>query len=213
MRTAVGMQQPMMSSGYGGGGGMGMGSMGMGMGSMSSLGMLSMMGMGMGGIGAGSGPLSWIYSINYFITSVGHMVSVLGMNSHALLRAYQAAHTAILGLVTHIRTSEMRRVLQRKCKRSTLLRFLFVAGCSTLCGAALKILHLYWSYFRTGRIGYAAGGAGLGGAVVPSLTGYSGSTYGYADAGRGVHGGGGYGPSPPPSLGGQSISSASANYL
>lgn len=150
---------------YGGayGGNMGMGSLGMS--SMSSLGMLSMMGMGMGSLGAQSGPLSWIYSLNYFITSIGHMATVLGMNSHALLAAYQSAYAGLHSIITRIRTSEMRRVIQRKCKRSSLFRFLFIAACSTLGGAALKIIHTYWGYFSNARLGYAG-------------SGYSGSSYG-----------------------------------
>ena len=59
---------------YGGSGGMGMGSMGgMGMGGMG--GMYGMYGMGMSpmmmGGGYGMGPLSWVYSLNAMVHSVG----------------------------------------------------------------------------------------------------------------------------------------------
>jgi len=154
------------------------------------------MGMGMGGLGGGSGLMSWIYSINYFITSVGHMASVVGMNSHALLAAYKNAYNTIQEVIARIRTSELRRVLQRKCKRSALLRFLFVAGCSTLCGAALKVIHSYWGYCETRRLGHALeGGAG---SVVPGYSGYVGAGYG-AGAGAGARGvGGAFGAGAPP---------------
>ncbi len=159
--------------------GMGMG-MGMGMNSLSMLSLGAMGGMGM----ASSGPLSWIYSLNYFITSVGHMANIVGMNSHALMAAYHSAYATLKDIITRIRTSELRRILQRKCRRSRLFRFLFIAACSGLCGAALKVVHLYWGYLTQARLPYSYGGGGYGGYGGSGYGGYGG--YGYGGAQRAI---------------------------
>ena len=72
--TSMGGAGGSMGGMYGGSGGMGMGSMGgMGMGGMG--GMYGMYGMGMSpmmmGGGYGMGPLSWVYSLNAMVHSVG----------------------------------------------------------------------------------------------------------------------------------------------
>ncbi len=162
--------------------GMGMG-MGMGMNSLSMLSLGAMGGMGM----ASSGPLSWIYSLNYFITSVGHMANIVGMNSHAIMAAYHSAYASLMEIITRVRTSEIRRILQRKCRRSRLFRYLFIVACSGLCGAALKVVHLYWGYLTQARLPYSYGGSGYGSGYGGS--GYGGSAYGGSGYGYGYGGG------------------------
>ena len=191
-RVGAGMGTSM--GGMSGTGGMGMG-MGM-MGGMNSLMMMGAMG-GMGGGMMGSGPMSWIYSLNYFVTSVGHMASVVGMNSQALLAAYHNAYVSVNNLILRVRTSEMRRILQRKCRRSRLFRFLFVMACSAVVGTALKVVHSYWDYLTRARLpyspsgygsGYGAGAGGYGGGGVGGA--YGGS---YLQNNFGAYGGTGYG--------------------
>ena len=90
-RGGMGMGNGMGMGGYGGGMGMGMGSMyGMGMG----MGMNPMM-MGMGGMM--SGPMSWIYSLQAIVHSIGYAINVVGMNSHMLYHLFNQ----LWGIVTH----------------------------------------------------------------------------------------------------------------
>ena len=175
-----------------GGGGYGMGGAMSSMNSMNMLNMSSMgmMGMGMmGGAGAQSGPLSWIYKLNMFVMSIGQMTSMIGMNSQAFISLYQHVRATASTFITRIRTSELRRIIQRKCKKSKLLRFLLIIAISGLFGGAMKLLQAYWQQV----VGVAQQHGGYGG---------------YGSAGYGSAGsyGDGYGArphraiAPPPSL-------------
>lgn len=139
--------------GMGGMGGMGMpmGGYGMGMGMPMGMGMgMGMGGMGMmgGPLGLLSGPLSLIYSLNFFMASLGQVMDVLGMNSHAILHAYRQAHQRFVDAVEAVKTSEARRWLQRKCRKSPLFRLLLVLAAGALVGSAVKAIETYVAWRR-----------------------------------------------------------------
>jgi hypothetical protein len=158
MGGSIGGGMNSMSGGMGGGMG-GMNSM-----NMSSMGMMSMMGMGMMGAGgAQSGPLSWIYKLNYLVVSCGHMASIIGMNSHAILATYHSALLSVNTFISRVRTSELRRVIQRKCKRSRLLRFLLIIAVSAAVGGALKVVQKHWAQLMGAAQAHQGYGGGYGG--------------------------------------------------
>ena len=116
----------------GGMGGMG-GMYGMGMG--MSMGMFPMMS-GM----LGNGLISRLYSLQYMVQSLTYMWHMASMNSHLLVQAYHDALKRYQDILMKIRTSEFRRVIQRKCKKSRLFQFLFVVASSALAAAAVKLI-------------------------------------------------------------------------
>ena len=146
-------------SGMGGMGGM----YGMGMG--MSMGMFPMMS-GM----LGNGLISRLYSLQYMVQSLTYMWHMAHMNSHVLVQAYHDALQKYQDILMMIRTSEFRRVIQRKCKKSRLFQFLFVVASSALAAAAVKLIQYYLSSPRndlltTGGMGYGTrmmGGHGTG---------------------------------------------------
>lgn len=97
-------------------------------------GMMPMMGMGYGygygGMGYGGmgmmGPMGMIYSINYFIATIGQFASMLGMSTHAVGHLLTVARTEVLRLEKTVRHSEWRRWLQRKAEKSPLLRWALI---------------------------------------------------------------------------------------
>lgn len=140
----------MMGGGYGGGmgyGGMGYGGMGMGM-----MGMNPMMGIL-------SGPMSLIYSLNFFIASLGQIMEVLGMNAHVIINLYRTTYEAYRQIVERIRTSESRRWLQRKCKKSRLLRWLLIVASCAVVGSAVKVVQFYVDWRRRRMISDDVGGS------------------------------------------------------
>lgn len=78
------------------------------------------------------GPLYFIQNINYFVMSIGHFFDLIGMSSHALLETLRSFIALLKQLEMKIRTSEFRRWLQRKSRKSRLLRFLFVIASTAL---------------------------------------------------------------------------------
>ena len=135
---------------YGGGmyGGGGMGGMG-GMYGMYGMGMSPMM---MGGTGYGMGLLSWVYSLNAMVHSVGYghawisfrfssfshgttsfprssrryAINVIGMNSHMLHQLFLQFWTTLQHAVDVVKRSKIRRWFQQKSRRSAALRAAFV---------------------------------------------------------------------------------------
>jgi hypothetical protein len=83
---------------------------------------------GMGGMGSPylAGPLSLIYSLNQFVYLIGHSFDVLGMNTQAIMHLYQQARLAVARLYGILKSSQIRIWLQRKCRRSKLLRMLVI---------------------------------------------------------------------------------------
>jgi hypothetical protein len=99
----------------------------------------------MGSFGYNSGmmgPFGWIYSINYFIMNMGQVMDMLGMNTHALLLLVKKLRDLIKRIELAVRHSEFRRWLQRKSKKSQLLRFLFVFTAMAVTSQIIKLVRL-----------------------------------------------------------------------
>jgi len=198
VRAANGYNGAASSTGYGGGYGMGgagyggMGGYGMGMGMMGGYGMgMGMMGMGMGMgmnpmLGILNGPMTLIYSLNYLVMSLGQVMEVLGMNAHTIMHLYRTAFEAYQQIAERIRTSETRRWLQRKCKKSRLLRFLLVVASCAVVGSGLKVIQYYFDWRRRKLIGsgYSTSSAHSGGGLLSLLTGQADNGGG---SGREIH--------------------------
>lgn len=142
-------------SGYGGGmygGGMGMGGMGM-------------MGMSM------MGPMMFINNINYFIMSLGQVMTMLGMNSQALIQMYHNVVQMIRQLEMAIRQSAFRRWLQRKCKKSQIFRFIIVMSSMAIVASTTRLLkELLSNYFSSRMAGSIARTITSGGSSNSSST-------------------------------------------
>lgn len=170
MRGSVGMSHAGSTTngggygmgGYSMGGGYGMGGYGMGMG----MGMFPLMS-GM----LGNGIVSQLYSLQYTVQSLSYMWQMAYMNSHSVVQAYHRALESYKDMLMKIRTSEFRRIVQRKSRRSRLFQFLFVVASSALFAAAIKLIQYYLSVGpRNGLLAnFSAFGGGYG-----SGYGYSG---------------------------------------
>ena len=150
------------SSGMGGGYSMGGYGMGMGMG----MGMFPLMS-GM----LGNGIVSQLYSLQYTVQTLTYMWHMANMNSHAVVQAYHRALESFKDIVVKIRTSEFRRIVQRKSRRSKLFQFLFIVASSALFAAAVKVIQYYLSLGPHNGLltNFSAFGSGYGGGY-----GYSG---------------------------------------
>mmetsp|Transcript_21270 Transcript_21270/g.35628 ORF Transcript_21270/g.35628 Transcript_21270/m.35628 type:complete len:278 (+) Transcript_21270:134-967(+) len=126
------------SSGMGYGGGYGTGTM-YGMGGMGYGGGMMGYGMGYGMGGMMGGPMAILYSINYFIAMIGQLTAMLGMSSQAVWHLFGIAKEALIKLEKIIRTSEFRRWLQRKSRKSPLLRYLFVVSSMLLTSQVIRL--------------------------------------------------------------------------
>ena len=117
------------SMGYGGGyGGYGMG-MGMGMGSMGL--------MGMGGMGSMMGI---VYSVQSAMYSIGAIMEFVGMSTQAVIHMSRQLYFQFHRWRFAIMTSESRRWLQRKCRKSRLLRWLLTFLGMVLTHKAIQFL-------------------------------------------------------------------------
>ena len=152
-----------------------MGGYGMGMGMMGGYGMgmgMGMMGMGMNPmLGMLNGPMTLIYSLNYLVMSLGQVMEVLGMNAHTIMHLYRTAFEAYQQIAERIRTSETRRWLQRKCKKSRLLRFLLVVASCAVVGSGIKVIQYYFDWRRRKLIGSSGYSTSGGGGLLSLLTG------------------------------------------
>jgi len=123
--------------------------MGMGMGMPFGYGM----GYGgmMGGGGFMAGPMSMVYSINYFIAMMGQLTAMFGMSVQAIGPLYQMARDSLIQLEKSVRQSEVRRWLQRKCAQSPLLRTMLVLASMLAASQAFRLLrHLIELRMRRG---------------------------------------------------------------
>lgn len=136
-----------LGGGYGGGAGGPYpgfsGSAGMG----AMMGMSSMM--GMYGLGSMGGPLSWLYSLNYFISSLGIMYEWLGMNSHAIIQLYHSTIQSVRRVIMIVRQSGFRRWLQQKSRQSVVLRFLFIAVTMGIASQVMNLVRLIWNEYKS----------------------------------------------------------------
>eukprot|EP01036_Dinobryon_divergens_P022532 gene22532-30796_t len=110
--------------------------MGMGMGMNPYMGMpfSPMMGGMMGG------PFSFIYSLNYFVSSFAQGISMLSANSFMVYQLFHTVQNALKDLEIAIRRSAFRRWLQRKSRKSAVLRYLFVFSSMVITSQLLRIL-------------------------------------------------------------------------
>lgn len=102
------------------------------------------MGMGMGygspmGGGMLSGPMHLIYSINYFIMSLGQVCEMVGISAQSIVQLARTAVSALGQLEVTVRQSELRRWMQRKCRRSRALRLLFMLAAMALSFQASRL--------------------------------------------------------------------------
>jgi len=112
---------------------LGMG-MGMGMNPYMGLPYSPMMGGMMGG------PFSFIYSLNYFVSSFAQGISMLSANSFVLYQLFHTVQSALKDFELAIRRSAFRRWLQRKSRKSAVLRYLFVFSSMVITSQLLRIL-------------------------------------------------------------------------
>jgi hypothetical protein len=163
-----------MMGGYGGASGYGM-PMGMGMGMGMGYGGFGGYGMGYG-MGGMMGPMSMIYSINYFIATISQFAGMLGMGTQAVSHLLQMAREQLLKLEKTVRQSELRRWLQRKSEKSPLFRWALVIV-SMLAASQIVRLARYLIEVQMRRTGTLIGNGisgtqvnNTGSALVPSGT-------------------------------------------
>uniref|UniRef100_A0A7S3GXQ6 Uncharacterized protein n=1 Tax=Spumella elongata TaxID=89044 RepID=A0A7S3GXQ6_9STRA len=93
----------------------------------------------MGG-GFMSGPMSMIYSVNYFIAMMGQLTAMFGMSVQAIGPLYEMARDSLIKLEKSIRQSEVRRWVQRKAAKSPVLRWLLVLASMLAASQAVRLL-------------------------------------------------------------------------
>lgn len=87
-----------------------------------------------------AGPMSMVYSINYFIAMMGQLTAMFGMSVQAIGPLYQTARDSLVQLERSIRQSEVRRWLQRKSAQSPLLRAMLVLASMLAASQAVRLL-------------------------------------------------------------------------
>ena len=86
------------------------------------------------------GPFSFIYSLNYFVSSFAQGISMLSANSFMVYQLFHTVQNALKDLEIAIRRSAFRRWLQRKSRKSAVLRYLFVFSSMVITSQLLRIL-------------------------------------------------------------------------
>lgn len=119
--------------------------------------------MGYGGMGYGMGgmmmgPMSIIYSINYFVAMIGQTMQMLGLGTHALGQLYLATVRCFKRLERSIRQSELRRWVQRKCQKSPFLRMVLVLSSMAAVSQLVRLI----KYLIESNWKELTGGAGSG---------------------------------------------------
>ena len=110
-----------------------------------------MMGGMMGHPGTGGGMMGFLYTMNYFVSMASQAVYFLGMNSHRIAEAVKSAKAALVNLEKIVRQSEFRRWMQRKSKKSAILRYLFVFTSAVLAHQLTTIARYAIEHYLTGR--------------------------------------------------------------
>lgn len=101
-----------------------------------------------------SGPLSWAFSLNYFIFSVNQFIEAVGMNSVALLQVYSQVIYLWKVYSNLFMKSNFRKWIQQKSKESKLLRFLFIVGAIAISAQLTKVVrYLLSNMSGTGNLG------------------------------------------------------------
>jgi hypothetical protein len=109
------------------------------------LGGMGMMGMGYPGMyGMGMnpfmGPMSLLANVNYAILGVGQFISMLGMSSTMFVSMFHSLVQSFKLFEASVRQSTLRRWFQRKCKKSSVFRFVVVISAMAIIGTASKLV-------------------------------------------------------------------------
>jgi hypothetical protein len=96
----------------------------------------------MGGYGSPMlmGPFQIIHSVNYFFANATQMAHMLGANSYVLVQLFCTAKEALKDMELLIRRSAFRRWLQRKSKKSAVLRYVFVFASMAIATQLVRIV-------------------------------------------------------------------------
>ncbi len=95
--------------------------------------------------------MGFLYTMNYFVSMASQAVYFLGMNSHRIAEAMKSAKAALVNLEKIVRQSEFRRWMQRKSKKSAILRYLFVFTSAVLAHQLTTIARYAIEHYLTGR--------------------------------------------------------------
>ncbi len=110
-------------------------------------------------------PMSFIYSMNYFISMVSQVAYVLSMNSHMFMDSCRTVSAMVSGLEKLVRQSELRRWLQRKSKKSAVLRYVFVLSSMAIAAQLYRLArNLVMNYLQR-RTPHLVGAESSGGAL------------------------------------------------
>ena len=104
---------------------------------------MAFMGMGMG-MGGGGGIIGTLYSINYFINSLSMMYQ---MNSAHIAHSYNNLKMLLCRVIKIAKESKLRLFLQRKSKKSKVLKFLFVIIAMFGVSQTYRLLRLLWQEY------------------------------------------------------------------
>eukprot|EP01034_Spumella_vulgaris_P024082 gene24081-30385_t len=146
----------------------------------------------MGHPGAGGGMMNFLCTMNYFVSMASQAVYFLGMNSHRIVDAVKTAKAALVNLEKIVRQSEFRRWMQRKSKKSVILRYLFVFMSAVLAHQLTNIAKYAFEHYMTGRASLSTPQRTIAGQIASSaLSASSAPPSNIAACGVSIGGGGG----------------------
>ena len=108
--------------------------------------MLGGMSMGMSGM-MNNSLFSWLYSINYFITSIAMLFDVNSPMYMVFCQLYTNVRMSVNRLVTIVKSSAIRRWLQRKSKQSKVLRVVIILISMAVASQSIKLVRLLYHEF------------------------------------------------------------------
>jgi hypothetical protein len=86
-----------------------------------------------------AGPFGFIYSINYFITNFSQALSMLNANSFVVIELFYTILRVVKDVELAVRRSSFRRWLQRKSKKSVILRYIFVLASMAITSQLMRL--------------------------------------------------------------------------
>ena len=108
--------------------------------------MLGGMSMGMSGM-MNNSLFSWLYSINYFITSIAMLFDVNSPMYMVFCQLYTNIRMSVNRLVMLVKSSTIRRWLQRKSKQSNVFRVVIVLISMAIASQSIKLARLLYHEF------------------------------------------------------------------
>lgn len=108
--------------------------------------MLGGMSMGMSGM-MNNSLFSWLYSINYFLTSIAMLFDVNSPMYMVFCQLYTNVRMSVHRLVTIIRSSAIRRWLQRKSRQSNVFRVIIILISMAIASQSVKLVRLFYHEF------------------------------------------------------------------